>query len=132
MLKVDGLGHSQEDESDKRLVQGGVVGQGDGVVGEVELGGEERHRGGGQDQAKAAALHDTALRGEQQFRFTDQCGNCVTVGEEEGGGCVAGVKKCESLPTLQEHPSGHGEFIGHDREAACEADGQELAAAWQL
>lgn len=53
----------QEDESDKRLVHGGVVGQGDGVVGEVELGGEERHRGGGEDQAKAAALHNTALAG---------------------------------------------------------------------
>ena len=102
MLKLDG--HSQEDESDKRLVHGGVVGQGDGVVGEVELGGEERHRGGGQDQAKAAALHNTALGGEQQFRFTDQCGNCVTVGEEEGAGCVAGVKNvkacqpCRSIP----------------------------------
>ena len=77
MLKVDG--HSQEDESDKRLVHGGVVGQGDGVVGEVELGGEERHRGRGQDQAKAAALHDTALRGEQQFSFTDQYGTSKNV-----------------------------------------------------
>ena len=83
MLKLDG--HSQEDESDKRLVHGGVVGQGDGVVGEVELGGEERHRGGGEDQAKAAALHDAALRGEQQIRFTEQCGNCVK-GENKGRG----------------------------------------------
>ena len=131
MLKLDG--HSQEDESDKRLVHGGVVGQGDGVVGEVELGGEERHRGGGEDQAKAAALHDTALGGDQQFRFTDQCGNCVTVGEEEGGGCVAGVKKCESLPTLQEHPSGQGGLTGQERAAdICEADGHEPDTVWQL
>ena len=35
--------YSQEGEPDKGLVHGGVVGQGDGVVGEVELGGEEGH-----------------------------------------------------------------------------------------
>ena len=56
------------------------------------------------------------------------------MGEEVEGGCVDGVnfKKCKSLPTLQEHPSGHGELIGQEREAACEADGQVLVAAWQL
>ena len=35
--------YSQEGEPDKGLVHGGVVAQGDGVVREVELGGEEGH-----------------------------------------------------------------------------------------
>lgn len=52
-------------------------------------------------------------------------------GTGEGGRIRPRRLHCMTLP-LQEHPSGHGEFIGHDREAACEADGQELAAAWQL
>lgn len=53
----------QEGEPDKGLVHGGVVGQGDGVVGEVELGGEEGHRGGREDETKSTAVHHASLAG---------------------------------------------------------------------
>ena len=58
------MGHLQQDKPDQGLVEDGVVvvvGQGDRVVVQVQLAGEESHWVGGHYQTKAAAVHYTSL-----------------------------------------------------------------------
>ena len=58
--------HLQQDKPDQGLVEDGVVvvvvGQGDRVVVQVQLGSEESHWVGWHYQTKAAAVHYTSLK----------------------------------------------------------------------